>query len=540
MVNGTAFEVTPPDNTVIWTVPTAPIKLASTGAVNWLALMTLVASAVWFHCTTASEPNPLPFTVNVNAGPPAVAALGLMLAMAGAGTTVKGKAFEVAGPDETVIWAVPAFAMSLAGTVAVSWVALPNLVESAVVFQFTTELDENPVPFTVNVKLGPPAVVALGVIALMTGGAVTVNVTAFDPTPPDTTVTWAVPALAMRFAGTEAVNRLLLTNVVVSWVPFHCTAAADWNPLPFTVSVNAGPPAVAVVGEILLMFGPLAIVKVTTFVVKVFDTTVTWAVPGVAIRSASTGAVTWVELTTLVARAVPFHRTTEPVVKPAPFTVSVNAGPPAVALLGLRELMLGVTLKLTKAEVTPPDATDTWAVPAKRSRFPGTAAVNWFALTTVVGSGVPFHCAVASEAKPLPFTVKVNAPLPAAALFGLMLLMAGGANTVKGTAFDVTPVVTTVICAVPGIESRLAGTAAVNCVADTKVVLSDEVFHCTAEAAPKLVPLTVRVKPDAVAVALVGEMLVIVGVGGGAGLIVPEYDCWAVCGSSELSATCTV
>jgi hypothetical protein len=424
--------------------------------------------------------------------------------------------------------------------VAVSWVALPNLVESAVVFQFTTELDENPVPFTVNVKLGPPAVVALGVIALMTGGAVTVNVTAFDPTPPDTTVTWAVPALAMRFAGTEAVNRLLLTNVVVSWVPLHRTAAADWNPLPFTVSVNAGPPAVAVVGEILLMFGPLAIVKVTTFVVKVFDSTVTWAVPGVAIRSASTGAVTWVELTTLVASAVPFHRTTEPVVKPAPFTVSVKAGPPAVALLGLRELMVGLTLKVTKADVTPPDATDTCAVPAKRSRFPGTAAVNWLAFTTVVASGAPFHCAVASEAKPLPFTVRVNAPLPAAALFGLMLLIAGGGSTVKGSAFDVTPVVTTVICAVPGVESKLAGTAAVNWVADTKLVLSDEVFHCTAEAALKLVPLTVRVKPDPVAVALVGEMLLMVGVGGGAGLIVPEYDCWAVCGSSELSATCTV
>ena len=80
----------------------------------------------------------------------------------------------------------------------------------------------------------------------------------------------------------------------------------------------------------------------------------------------------------------------------------------------------------------------------------------------MVASGVPFHCTVASEANPLPFTVSVNAPLPAAALFGLMLLMAGGGSTVKGSALDVTPVVTTVICAVPGVESRPAGTAAVN------------------------------------------------------------------------------
>jgi len=103
MVKGTAFEVTPPDDTVICAVPTAAIRLASTGAVNWFALTTLVASAVWFQCTIASEPNPLPITVKVNAGPPAVAAFGLMLLMAGAGATVKLTAFEVTGPDTTVI-----------------------------------------------------------------------------------------------------------------------------------------------------------------------------------------------------------------------------------------------------------------------------------------------------------------------------------------------------------------------------------------------------------------------------------------------------
>jgi hypothetical protein len=103
MVKATAFEVTPPDETVIWAVPTLAIKLASTGAVNWFALTTLVASAVWFQCTTVPEPNPLPFTVNVNAGPPAVAAFGLMLVMAGPGATVNVTAFEVTGPDTTVI-----------------------------------------------------------------------------------------------------------------------------------------------------------------------------------------------------------------------------------------------------------------------------------------------------------------------------------------------------------------------------------------------------------------------------------------------------
>ena len=79
----------------------------------------------------------------------------------------------------------------------------------------------------------------------------------------------------MRLAGTDAVKLLLLRNVVVSGVPFHCTLAPDWNPLPFTVSVNAGPPAIAVVGEILVIFGPVTMVKVTLFDVRVFDNTVT-------------------------------------------------------------------------------------------------------------------------------------------------------------------------------------------------------------------------------------------------------------------------
>jgi len=63
-----------------------------------------------------------------------------------------------------------------------------NLVESAVPFQFTTEPDPKPVPFTVNVKAGPPAVAELGAIALTTGAGFTVNVTAFERTPPEITV----------------------------------------------------------------------------------------------------------------------------------------------------------------------------------------------------------------------------------------------------------------------------------------------------------------------------------------------------------------
>jgi hypothetical protein len=79
--------------------------------------------------------------------------------------------------------------MRLAGTDAVNWVVLMNVVVSTVPFQCTTEPDENPVPFTVRVNPAAPAVAVFGLMALMTGGAVTVNVTVFDVTPPDSTVT---------------------------------------------------------------------------------------------------------------------------------------------------------------------------------------------------------------------------------------------------------------------------------------------------------------------------------------------------------------
>src|SRR5512136_368207 len=52
-------------------------------------------------------------------------------------------------------------------------------------------------------------------------------------------------------------------------------------------------------------------------------------------------AVSRVLLTYVVARALPFQRTTEPLTKPVPLTVRVNAGPPTAALDGLRLVIVG-------------------------------------------------------------------------------------------------------------------------------------------------------------------------------------------------------
>jgi hypothetical protein len=76
-VKGRPFEVTSPSTTVIVAVPGLAIRLAATWAVNCAALPKAVGSAAPFHCTTAPEAKHAPFTVSVNAAPPAVAELGL-------------------------------------------------------------------------------------------------------------------------------------------------------------------------------------------------------------------------------------------------------------------------------------------------------------------------------------------------------------------------------------------------------------------------------------------------------------------------------
>ena len=69
--------------------------------------------------------------------------------------------------------------------------------------------------------------------------------------------------------------------------------------------------------------------------------------PAVAIWAAETEAVICVELTNVVVSAVPPHCTVEPATKFDPETVSVNAGPPAVAENGVKPVMVGVVVDVT-------------------------------------------------------------------------------------------------------------------------------------------------------------------------------------------------
>jgi hypothetical protein len=99
---------------------------------------------------------------------------------------------------------------------------------------------------------------------VITGGLAIVNVIAFDVPPQGfTTVTEAVPAVAIREAGTAAVSWVEETNVVVSAVAFQFTVEVETKFVPFTVNVNPGPPAAAQVGLMEPIVG-LALMVITS------------------------------------------------------------------------------------------------------------------------------------------------------------------------------------------------------------------------------------------------------------------------------------
>jgi hypothetical protein len=96
---------------------------------------------------------------------------------------------------------------------------------------------------------------------VITGVLAIVNVIEFDVPPHGvTTVIDAVPAVAMRAAGTVAVSCVAETTVVASGLPFQFTVELEMKFVPFTVSVNCGPPAAVQVGLSELMVGLLLIV----------------------------------------------------------------------------------------------------------------------------------------------------------------------------------------------------------------------------------------------------------------------------------------
>src|SRR6266478_9867995 len=106
---------------------------------------------------------------------------------------VKVIAFEAPPPGDelnTVTWAIPAAAISLAGIEAVNCVLFTNVVARSLAFQRTTEPATKFMPFTIRVKAAPPAVALFGERNAIWGtefpAALTMlNVKALETPPPD-------------------------------------------------------------------------------------------------------------------------------------------------------------------------------------------------------------------------------------------------------------------------------------------------------------------------------------------------------------------
>src|SRR4029450_819121 len=148
---------------VTFAVLIVAMSLAGIAAFNCVSLTKLVVRSAPFQRTTEFETKPVPFTVSVKAGLPAPVKFGLRVVIAGTGfplVIVNITAFEVppigAGFD-TVMTALPGAAISLAGIVAVSSVALEDVVGRSAPFQRTTEADIKPVPLIVRLKVPLPA-----------------------------------------------------------------------------------------------------------------------------------------------------------------------------------------------------------------------------------------------------------------------------------------------------------------------------------------------------------------------------------------------
>src|SRR6266436_634172 len=482
-------ELVPPPGvglvTVTFTLPAVATSLAGIAAVIWVALTNVVGSALPLKLTTEVETKFVPAIVIASAAPPEACVFPPTVAFVTVGDgllTLNVSAAEgptVGAGFVTITLKAPPVAMSAAVMAAVSCAALPNVVAFALPLKLTTAFFTNFEPFTVSVKAAPPAAALAGESVLRTGWALLmVKVAPAEVPPPGAgfvTVTEGVPAVAMSAAVIAAIPCVALPKVVVLAAPLKFTTEAATKFVPFTVSVNAVPPAIALDGESVVIVGAglLTVKFVGTDVPPpgAAFVTVTGKVPAVAMSTAVIVAVTCVALTTVVVFALPLNLTRDcPVTKPVPFTVSVNAAPPAVALDGASEVMVGsglLTVKFVGADVPPPGAafvTVTGKVPPAAMSAAAIAAVTCVALTNAVVFAAPLKFTTAPLTKPVPLTVSVNGAPPAVALAGDSDVMAGAGFVpvpfsvtacVVGLASSVIVSVAVLAFSAPGVNVRL-------------------------------------------------------------------------------------
>ena len=234
-------------------------------------------------------------------------------------------------------------------------------------------------------------------------------------------------------------------------------------------------------------------------------------------------------------RGDPFQFTTDPLVKPEPFTIIVKPAAPALADEGASERTDGIAaapemVKVKEVEVPPPGAgltTPTCALPCDATSAALIDACNCELLSNTVVRAEPFQVTTEEPTNPLPLTIRVKAPEPAVAVEGVICVT-------MGTGFE-PPVMTkealgevpppgaglnTVTCAVPAEVISDAEMLTCSCVALTNVVNRDEPLKRAEELLTNPLPFTVRVNAADPAIAPEGEREVIEGDGLLAALIV--------------------
>jgi hypothetical protein len=163
-------------------------------------------------------------------------------------------------------------------------------------------------------------------------------------------------------------------------------------------------------------------------------TTVIEAVPAVAMRADGTVAVSCVAETNVVVTVVPFHFTVEPETKFVPFTVNVNCAPPAVAQVGLSELIVGVAPIVNVSGPVPVPLT----LVALRVMLyvPGVVGVPEIKPVVVftvkpAGNGAAPHVVIAWSAV---IWYEYGTPVIPQPVVGLVILGLGAASTLLATA----------------------------------------------------------------------------------------------------------
>jgi hypothetical protein len=132
----------------------------------------------------------------------------------------------------------------------IDWLPLPDMAPPhapLAVHVFVFDDDQ------VRVAICPYVIVVGATDSVTVGAGLIENVTAGEVPPPGaglTTVTLAVPLVAMSVAAIAAVSSVAETYVVVGLLPFHCTVELEMKFVPFTVSMKPAPPAVPDAGDI--------------------------------------------------------------------------------------------------------------------------------------------------------------------------------------------------------------------------------------------------------------------------------------------------